>query len=198
MKRSDAHRSLHQLFGLLIVCMAGCMHTIHVAPVPSSVSSIPIEQSVRVEVPLLALEGADHMPGIAMLEWPVRDFRIALINYIQQRRTFSAVSRDEGSLTLTVKAWLWLRSREVYQYIVHLEAELGPTGQLPINTYVVQKEAAGSNIRWVTASDQDPIAEAVQAAFDDLLMQIEQDAAVYGKMRRGGESLAHPSGSSHP
>lgn len=198
MKRPDAHRSLHLWFGPLMVCMAGCMHTIHVSPSPSGVSSAPIEQSLRVEVPFLALEGADHMPEIALLEWPVRDFRVALINYIQQRHTFNAVSRDEGSLTLKVKAWLWLRSRGVYRYIVHLESELGPTGQAPIKSYVVEKEAAGSSIRWATASDQDPIAEAVQAALDDLLMQIEQDAAMYGKTRRGGESLADPSGSSHP
>jgi hypothetical protein len=39
----------------------------------------------------------------------------------------------------------------------------------------------GSRVRWITASDQDPIAAAVQAALDDLFAQIEEDAALYGK-----------------
>jgi hypothetical protein len=46
---------------------------------------------------------------------------------------------------------------------------------------VVEKEAVGSRVRWVTASDQDPITEAVQAALDDLFLQIEEDATLYGR-----------------
>ena len=74
-----------------------------------------------------------------------------------------------------------MRSREDYRYIVHLESELGPTGKPAVKSYVAQKEAVGSRVRWVTASDQDPIGAAVQAALDDLFMQIEEDAALYGK-----------------
>lgn len=121
------------------------------------------------------------MPGIAMLEWPTKDFRSALIDYARQRHTFSAVSDEQGSLTLTVKPWLWMRSRGAYRYIVHFESDLGPTGKTPIKSYVVDKEAVGSRVRWVTASDQNPIAEAVQAALDDLFLQIEEDATLYGR-----------------
>ena len=121
------------------------------------------------------------MPGIAMLEWPAKNFRSALIDYVRQRHTFSAVSDEQGSLTLTVKPWLWMRSRGEYRYIVHLESDLGPTDKPPIKTYVVRKEAVGSRVRWGTASDQEPIAEAVQAALDDLFLQIEEDAALYGR-----------------
>jgi len=73
---------------------------------------------------------------------------------------------------------LWVRSREAYRYTVHLESELGPTGKLPVKSYVVEKEAVGSHVRWMTASDQDPIGTAVQAALDDLFMQIEEDAGL--------------------
>jgi hypothetical protein len=39
----------------------------------------------------------------------------------------------------------------------------------------------GSRIRWVTTSDQAPIAAAVQAVLDELFDHIEQDAAAFGK-----------------
>ena len=121
------------------------------------------------------------MPGVAMLDWPASDLRQATIEYARQRGTFRTVADDQGALTLTVRAWLWVRSREAYRYTVHLESDLGPTGKPPIKSYVVQKEMAGRRIRWVTASDQDPIAAAVQLALDDLFLQIEEDAALYGK-----------------
>lgn len=186
MKRFDGRaRTLSFLLGFFVLfpllSLEGCTHKIHVTPVSPVTSSAPIKQSLRVQVPFLALEGADHMPGIAMLEWPTKDFRSALIDYVQQRHTFSAVSDKEGSLTLTVKPWLWMRSRGEYRYIVHFESDLGPTGKPPIKSYVVEKEAVGSRVRWVTASDQNPIAEAVQAALDDLFLQIEEDATLYGR-----------------
>jgi hypothetical protein len=166
----------------LVVCLhvtAGCAHTIHVTPVPRTASSSPIDHSLHVKVPLLALEGADHMPGILMLDWPAKDLRRAVMDYGRQRRTFIEVNEHQGEFTLSVQAWLWLRSREAYHYIVHLESELGPAGQPPIKSYVVQKETVGSRIRWVTASDQGPISEVVKAALDELFDQIEQDAALY-------------------
>ena len=116
-----------------------------------------------------------------MLDWPVKDLRQAVIAYARQRRTFTEVNDDHGDFTLTVQAWLWLRSREAYRYIVHLESDLGRTSQPPIKSYMVEKETVGSRIRWATASDQDPIAAAVQAALDELFDHIEQDAALFGK-----------------
>jgi hypothetical protein len=121
------------------------------------------------------------MPDIALLEWPADDLRRAIVDYARERGTFRAAGEDQGALTLSIKAWLWVRSREAYRYTVHLESELGPTGKPPVKSYVVQKEAVGSRVRWVTASDQDPIAAAVQASLDDLFTQIEDDAGLYGK-----------------
>jgi hypothetical protein len=103
------------------------------------------------------------------------------MDYAKQRQTFDTVSDEQGDLTLTVRAWLWMRSRENYRYIIHLESDLGPTGKPPIKSYVVEKEAVGSYVRWVTASDQAPIGEAVQAALDDLFLQIEEDATLFGR-----------------
>jgi len=121
------------------------------------------------------------MPGIALLEWSAADLRQAIVEYARQRDTFRASGDEQGSLTMTVKAWLWLRSREAYRYILHLESDLGPTGTSPVKSYVVEKETVGSRVRSVTASDQDPITAAVQAVLDDLFLQIEEDAALYGK-----------------
>ena len=156
-----------------------CTHNIHVTPSAPAASST-IDQTLRVDVPLLALQGPDRMPGIALLEWPAWDLRRAIMDYARQRGTFQAVSDDQGSLALTVRGWLWVRSRDTYRYIVQLESDLGPTGKPPLKSYVVQKETVGSHVRWVTASDQDPIDGAVQAALDELFLQIEEDAALYG------------------
>jgi hypothetical protein len=166
-------------FCLSVVISLGCSHKIRATPVPPFVSSTPIPQSVRVQVPFLAVEGADHMPGITLLDWPVKNLRSALMDYVKQRQTFATVSDEQGDLTLTVRAWLWMRSRGTYRYIVHLESDLGPTGKPPIKSYVVEKEAVGSSVRWDTASDQAPIGEAVQAALDDLFLQIEEDATLF-------------------
>lgn len=119
------------------------------------------------------------MPDIALLHWPAKDLRTAAIDYIQQRRTFVSAGDSPSDLTLTMKAWLTMLSRGQYRYIIRLETDLGPPNQPAIKSYVVEKEAVGSSVRWVTASDQDPIAEVVQAAFDDLLTQIEADHALY-------------------
>jgi hypothetical protein len=138
-----------------------------------------ITQTVRVDVPLLALEGPDRMPGIALLEWPAADLRQAIVDYARQRGSFMVA--DDGALTLRVKGWLWVRSRDVYRYTLHLESDLGPTGKSAVKSYVAEKQTAGSRIRWDTASDQEPIAAAVQGALDDLFMQIEADSVLYRK-----------------
>jgi len=119
------------------------------------------------------------MPGITLLDWPAQDLRSATINYIQSRQLFASVSDKPADLSLTIKAWLTMRSRGNYRYSLRLESALSPSGKLPIKSYLVEKEAIGSSVRWITASDQTPISEAVQAALDDLLLQIEADHLLY-------------------
>jgi hypothetical protein len=119
------------------------------------------------------------MPGIALLDWPAEDLRTAAINYIESRQSFASVSAKPADLTLTIKAWLTMRSRDNYRYSLRLESALGHSGKLPAKSYLVEKEAVGSSVRWVTASDQAPIAETVQAALDDLLSQIEANHLLY-------------------
>ena len=72
-----------------------------------------------------------------------------------------------------------MRSRGNYRYSLRLESALGPSGNPPIKSYLVEKETVGSSVRWITTSDQTPVAEAVQAALDDLLSQIEADHLLY-------------------
>lgn len=167
------------LFSALLLLSWGCVHRVHVTPAPSIVSPTAIAQSLQIVVPFLALEGADHRPGITLLDWPAQDLRSAAINYIQSRRSFASVSDNPADLTLRIKAWLTMRSHSNYRYSLRLESALGPSGTPPIKSYLVEKEAAGSSVRWVTASDQTPIAEAVQASLDDLLSQIEVDHLLY-------------------
>jgi hypothetical protein len=119
------------------------------------------------------------MPGIALFDWPPQDLRSAAIDYIQSRQSFASVSDKPADLTLTIKAWLTMRSRGNYRYNLRLESALGHSEKLPTKSYLVVKEAVGSSVRWVTSSDQTPIAEAVQAALDELLSQIEADHLLY-------------------
>ena len=60
-----------------------------------------------------------------------------------------------------------------------LAAAFGHLEKPPIKSYLVEKNAAGQEVRWSTASDQAPIAEAVQSALDNLLTQIEADRLLY-------------------
>lgn len=160
---------------------SGCVHKIHVSPEPRATAPTAIPHSLQVIVPFLALEGADHMPGIGLLEWPAKDLRAAAIDYIQKRRTFTAAGSEPAELVLIVKAWMTMRSRGTYRYALRLESDLGPTRKPPTKSYLVQQEAEGSSVRWTTSSDQEPIAETVQAALDELLTQIEADAGLFGK-----------------
>lgn len=166
------------VLGLLIHGI-GCVHKIHVSPVPSQASSRQIPRTVRVVIPFLSLQGADHMPGIAMFEWPARDLQTATIDYLRQRQTFKEAGPAPGDLTLTIRAWLAMRSRGEYRYALRLESDLGLPGKPPIRSYVVEEEETGSQVRWTTSSDQDPIARAVQGALDELATKIESDAALF-------------------
>jgi hypothetical protein len=124
------------------------------------------------------MEGADHMPGIVLLEWPHRDLSQALIRYVQQRDTFSSVSTNPAELTLRITTKLALSSRDRYHYRIRLQAEMSETALL-IKAYLIEHVVAGSSVRWVTASDRDPIEAALQLALDDLLTQIEADRSLY-------------------
>lgn len=116
------------------------------------------------------------MPGIVLLEWPPEDLRDGIIHYIEKRGTFRSVGRDNGNTVLLVKAWLTLRAPDHYVYHIHLEADLGKRNEPPIGSYVASSQAKGSTVRWVTASDRDPIHAATTQALDSLLSQIESDA----------------------
>jgi hypothetical protein len=119
------------------------------------------------------------MPGIPLLDWPAQDLRTATINYIQSHQSFASVGDTPADFTLSIKAWLTMRSHSHYHYSLRLESGLGPSEKPPTKSYLVEKEAVGSSVRWVTASDQTPIAELVQAVLDDLLSQIEADYPLY-------------------
>ena len=176
----SVHKSMHvKVLILLLTVLTGCVHRIHVNPLPVAPASMTIPRSLQIAVGPLAIEGADHMPGIALLDWRHRDLSQALIRYVQHRGTFSSVSTDSAELTLRITTKLALASRQNrYHYRVRLQAEMSETGQ-PIKAYRAEHVAAGSSVRWVTASDRDPIEAALQAALDDLLAQIEADRSLY-------------------
>ncbi len=167
-----------RLLILLLIVLTGCVHRIQVNPLSASPTSTTIPRSLQIAVGSLLMEGADHMPGIALLEWPHRDLSQALIRYVQQRDTFSSVSTNPADLTLRITTKLALTSRDRYHYRIRLQAEMSETAQL-IKAYLVEHAVAGSSVRWVTASDRDPIEAALQLALDDLLTQIETDRSLY-------------------
>ena len=166
------------LFILLLTVLTGCVHKIQVHPLPSGPTPNTISRSLQMKVASLWIEGADHMPGIALLEWPHRDLSQALIQYAQARKTFSSVSTNPAELLLNVTTKLSMTSRERYRYRIQLEAEMREPAR-PIKTYLVEHEEAGSSVRWVTASDRDPIEASLQLALDDLFTQIETDRTLY-------------------
>ena len=84
-------------------------------------------------------------------------------------------------MRLVVKAWLTLRAPDRYLYRVHLESELSFSGQAAVKTYAAEGEALGSSVRWVTASDQVPIAAATAQALHQLATQIEEDRELVRK-----------------
>jgi hypothetical protein len=127
----------------------------------------------------LALEGADHRPGIILLQWPPHDLSQAIVRYAQQRGTFSSVSASSADLSLRITAKLALASRQGrYHYQLQLQGETSQGDQL-IKNYVTERTVAGSMVRWVAASDRDPIEAALQLALDDLFGWIEADRALY-------------------
>lgn len=175
-------RPIHRLTILLFVaCLigSGCVHRVHLSVPETGTTPSPIPANTQLEVPFLAIEGADHMPGIPLLEWPVQDLRQAITQYFTQRQTFTTIRTEPADLRLVVKAWLTLRAPDRYLYRVHLESDVSLPGQAPIKTYAAEGEALGSSVRWVTTSDQEPIAAATAQALQQLATQIEADREAF-------------------
>jgi hypothetical protein len=161
-----------------ILSITGCVHTIHVNPLPSSPTSQPIPLSAQVVTRRVALSGADHMPGINQLRWPQADIRHALEEYVKRRETFAAVTTAPADLLLEIGPELSLKSRDRYWYRIRLQVDIKASGRL-IKSYVADHEIEGSVVRWVTASDRVPIEAALQRALDDVFTQIETDRALF-------------------
>lgn len=163
----------------LCVSGAGCVHRIHVTPLPTSVSSITIPRTLQAVISPIAMEGPDHRPGIALLEWSHLDLKQAVLRYLQQRGTFASVSPDPADLTLRVATKLTLTSRSgLYHYRIVLQAEMSEAARL-VKSYRAEQTAVGSSVRWVTASDHGPIETALQETLEDLTRQIEADRPLY-------------------
>jgi len=177
-------RQRYHLFTLLLSVSlfgTGCVHQIHISPPTGDVTTAPLPATVQLDMPFLAIEGADHMPGIPLLEWPVKNLRQTTLDYFIQRRTFSTNGIEPADIRLIIKAWLTLRAPDRYLYRVHLEADLLFSGATPLKTYMAEGEALGSSVRWTTASDQEPISTATAQALHNLASQIEQDRDVFIK-----------------
>jgi hypothetical protein len=158
---------------------AGCVHRIQVTPLSASPSSIAIPRTLQAVISLIAMEGADHRPGITMLEWSHLDLTQAILQYLQQRGAFASVSLDPADLTLRLATKLVLTSRSgLYRYQIVLQAEMSEGVRL-ITSYHAEQTAVGSSVRWVTASDREPIETALQSALEDLMRQVEADQLIY-------------------
>jgi len=166
------------LFSILMV-LTGCMHQIEVNPLPSNQADSTISRALQILVDAPALEGADHRPGVTLLEWPHDNVRQAIIHYVNRRGTFSSVSTDQAELSLRIATKLALAARKGrYHYHIQLQAEMSEAGHL-VKTYLAKATAAGSMARWVSASDSDPTNSALQLALDELFAQIEEDGSLY-------------------
>ena len=164
-----------RLLVFLLILSTGCVHRIQVQPFPAGPASTTIPKSIQIVVSAPALEGADHRPGITLLEWPHHDLRQAVIQYAQHRGTFSSVLTDHAEVILRIGTKLALASRQGrYHYHICIQAEMSEADR-SVKTYLAEGSAAGSVARWVTNSDREPIESALQLALDDLFAQIETD-----------------------
>jgi hypothetical protein len=173
---------------LILTALPGCVRRIEVHPVPSHSASNTIPRSLQVAISSLTIQGADHMPGITLLEWRTPDLARATMEYIRKRGTFASVSEGPADLAMKLTARLSMITRGPYVYHVRLQADMGTVTE-PIKSYDVERSSTGSSVRWVTASDRDPIEAALQSALEDLLTNIETDRLLYlGKEPvRGGK-----------
>ena len=162
---------------LILTALPGCVHQIEVHPVPSHPASSSIPRSLQVAINSLTIQGADHMPGITLLEWRTPDLSRATMEYIRNRGTFASVSEGPADLAMRLTARLSMIARGPYVYHVRLQADMETVTE-PIKSYDVERSATGSSVRWITASDRDPIEEALQSALEDLLTSIESDRSL--------------------
>ena len=175
---SKISMTVRLLLAILIIS-AGCVHRIEVNPLPTTSASATIPRSLQLTVSALALEGADHRPGIILLEWPTHNLSQAIVRYARERGTFSSVTPESADLRLRVTAKLALASRQGrYHYQIQLQGDTSQEDQ-PVKQYVADRSVAGSMVRWVAASDRDPIEAALQLALDDLFGWIEADRDLY-------------------
>ncbi len=163
------------LLGLLF-SSSGCVHVIHVRPEPDRVAVEPILASVTIEVARLAQEGPGSIPRIYYLKWTKQDLRESVEGYLAKRRTFAGRAGAAGDLTLSLKASLLLESRDRYVFIFEIEGTVLKRGTA-LKSYRGRGRAAGPWVRWTTASDEEPITEAVRLALDELFAAIEADRA---------------------
>lgn len=163
---------------LILTALPGCVHRIEIHPVPSHPASSSIPRSLHVAISSLTIQGADHMPGITLLEWRTPDLSRATMEYIHNRGTFASVSEGPADLAMKLTARLSMIARGSYVYHVRLQADMGTVTE-SIKSYEVERSATGSSVRWVTASDRDPIETALQLALEDLLTNIESDRSLY-------------------
>lgn len=186
---------------LSLTVLSGCTRQIEVHPLPSHTASATIPRSLQVVVGELSIQGADHMPGITLLEWPPRDLTRASIDYIRQRGTFTSVSDGPADLVLKLTARLSMISRGPYVYSIRLHADVRTAADL-IKSYEAEQSATGSAVRWVTASDRDPIEAALQSSLENLLTKIESDRSLYvgkepvrdSKLQQPASNAAHSVG----
>lgn len=187
MTRAGRRRSRGHAMGawgaVAIASLAGCVHTIHVQPEPAAPAAEPIPRHAQVVAGPPTVIGADHRPGIPLLEWPARELQEAIVRYMDRRGTFLSVGAAPADVRVTVDTILSMRYRDRYRYRIRLRAEV-TEGTRSIALYTAEQEAEGSAVRWVTASDREPIKAALQAALDDLLTRMEADRGRYGPPSR--------------
>jgi hypothetical protein len=155
-----------------------------------------IPRTLQAVIRPVSMEGPDHRPGIALLEWSHLDLKQAVLRYLHQRGTFTSVSPDPADLTLHVATKLTLTSRHGrYHYRILLQADMSEAAGV-IKSYRAEHTAAGSSVRWVTASDRNPIETALQGALEDLMRQVEADRAIHlPRAEQPSRKLSHDTGS---
>ncbi|MEK6533813.1 MAG: hypothetical protein AABZ52_07965, partial [Nitrospirota bacterium] len=110
---------------LILTALPGCVRRIEVHPVPSHPASSSIPRSLQVAISSLTIQGADHMPGITLLEWRTPDLSRATMEYIRKRGTFASVSEGPADLAMKLTARLSMIARGSYVYHVRLQADMG-------------------------------------------------------------------------
>jgi hypothetical protein len=189
---------------LIVGCLlwAGCVHRIEVNPLPVDLSTTTIPRTVQLIIRPITLVGADHRQGITLLEWPHSDVSQAVFGYVQERGTFLSVSMDQADLALHLATKLLMTTRQGrYHYRIMVQAEMNEAA-LVKKSYLVEQTAVGSSVRWITASDRDPIKTALRLALEGLMSQIEADRPFYlatgQSSQRSRYQALTPPGSDHP